>query len=476
MNGLPVISVEQMRQWEQATWAAGVKEKEVIARAGAAIALRLMQLTRPGEVIVALAGKGHNGDDVRAAAPHLRGRRLILIDVADPSAARAELPAALAQSPAWIVDGLFGIGLNRPLNDAWREFITAVNASGIPVLAIDVPSGLNADTGKDEGAAIRASVTLTVGAPKRGLIGAAPVGRLEVAANVGLVKWDCDTELRWTTDEDFAQQTPARDVNTHKGSFGHVAIFAGSLGYHGAAVLAAHGAMRAQPGLVTVYPQPDVYLPVAAQLQAAMVHPCGANVQPPKTCTAVLFGPGLAAETLPDSFKQQMRDLWRTSPLAVVADASALAWLEDHAAPVGAIRVITPHPGEAGRLLDKSAAEVQADRPGALTALSRRFSNCIVVLKGFQSLVGRVGGPLFINGSGNPFLAQGGSGDLLGGHIAGLLAQPPWQRDPLLTVRCAVWRHGCAADRLSSWQSNWTTEDLARALGAPPSAAALPAG
>jgi len=463
-----------MRQWEQATWAAGVKEKDVIARVGAAIALRLMQLTRPGDVIVALAGKGHNGDDVRAAAPHLRGRRLILIDVADPAGARGELRAALAQSPAWIVDGLFGIGLNRPLDDSWRDFLNAVNAAGLPILAIDVPSGLNADTGKDEGAALQAALTLTVGAPKKGLIGAAPVGRLEVAANVGLAPWDCETELRWTTAEDFASQLPSRQVNTHKGSFGHVAIFAGSLGYHGAAVLAAHGAMRAQPGLVTVYPQPDVYLPVASQLQAAMVHPCPADVQLPKTCTAVLFGPGLAAETLAASFKQKMRDLWRTSPLAVVADASALAWLEDHATPPGAIRVITPHPGEAGRLLDKSAAQVQAARPASLVALSRRFSNCLVVLKGFQTLVGRAAGPLFINSSGNPFLAQGGSGDLLGGYIAGLLAQPPWQRDPLTTVRCAVWRHGHAADRLSSWQSNWTTEDLARALGAPASAPALP--
>ena len=118
-----------MRQWEEATWAAGVKESEVIARVGAAVALRLLQLTKPGDAIVALAGKGHNGDDARAAAPHLTGRRLILIDVADPVAARSEFAQALKQSPAWILDGLFGIGLNRPLEAGWRDFIKAINAA-----------------------------------------------------------------------------------------------------------------------------------------------------------------------------------------------------------------------------------------------------------------------------------------------------------------------------------------------------------
>lgn len=470
MNGVPVVSVPQMRQWEQATWNAGVKETDVIARVGETVAARARLLTNPGEVILALAGQGHNGDDVRAAAPRLGGRRLILLDVSDPAASRAELTTALAQSPSWILDGLFGIGLNRPLDQSWQDFVQAVNAAEIPVLAIDTPSGLNAQTGAVEGAAIQASITLTVGAPKIGLIGSASAGRLEVMAHVGLIKWDCDSPQRWTLPEDFARLPRPREVNTNKGTFGHLAIFAGSLGYHGAAVLAAHGAMRAQPGLVSVYPQPDVYTPVASQLQAAMVHPWRPQIPLARNVTAALFGAGLAADNISDAFKAEMRELWRLSAQAIVADASALPWLPEGPAPPGAVRVITPHPGEAGRLLGKSAAEVQADRPAALRALSRLLGGCIVVLKGHQTLVGRDTGPLFINSSGNPFLAQGGSGDLLGGYLAGLLAQPDWLRDPLTTVRCAVWRHGYAADRLSDWRNNWTVEDLARTLGVVPSA------
>jgi len=129
------------------------------------------------------------------------------------------------------------------------------------------------------------------------------------------------------------------------------------------------------------------------------------------------------------------------------------------------VRVITPHPGEAGRLLGVTAKEVQADRVAALRQLSRRFGDCYVVLKGHHTLVGRASGPVFINCSGNPLLAQGGSGDLLGGYLAGLLAQPACQKDPLAAIRYAVWRHGAAADGSTTSRCLWTIEDLASNLG-----------
>ena len=177
-----------------------------------------------------------------------------------------------------LIDGLFGIGLDRPLDDGWKKFITAVNQSRIPVLAVDVPSGLNADTGEVQGAAIEAAVTLTVGAPKTGLLAqnAWPfVGRLEVATDVGLVPCPHPSsrdDLNWTLPEDFAGFPPRRAVAAHKGSFGHLMVVAGSFGFHGAAVLAARGAQRAQPGLVTLFTQEDVYHPIASQLQAVMVN------------------------------------------------------------------------------------------------------------------------------------------------------------------------------------------------------------
>jgi NAD(P)H-hydrate epimerase len=467
---IPVISVEQMRQWEKATWAAGKTEHEVIQQVGRLLAQRILQLTRPGDAVWILAGKGHNGDDARAAQPHLSDRNVLLMNVDEPLQGLAEfaqrLPTHGVRRVRWIVDALFGIGLNRALNEDWRKLIDAINGCGIPIFAVDVPSGLNADTGGIEGAAIKAGLTFTLGAPKRGLLEAPEyTGRLEVAAEIGLVPCPFETELNWTAAAEFAGLPPRRAVVGNKGDYGHVAIVAGSLGYHGAAVLTAHGAQRAQPGLVTVFPQTSVYVPVAAQLQSAMVHPWRAGTPLPKTCSSILFGPGLAAHDLPDTLKEDLRSLWRASPLAMIVDASALDWLEHGPVATEAVRVMTPHPGEAGRLLNCSAKEVQAGRLAAMRALSKRFSNCWVALKGQQTLVGRASGEVFVNSSGNPHLAQGGSGDLLGGYLAGLLAQPVWRQDPLLAVRFAVWQHGATADHLAETQPNWTVEDLARWIG-----------
>jgi hydroxyethylthiazole kinase-like uncharacterized protein yjeF len=467
---IPVISVDQMRQWEKATWAAGKTEQEVIQQVGRLLAHRILELTRPGDAVWIIAGKGHNGDDARAAQPLLVERNVLLTNIDDPRRGFAEFSQRIHTQGfhrmRWIVDALFGTGLDRPLDEEWRKLIEAINGSGIPILAVDVPSGLNADSGETEGAAIKATLTLTLGAPKWGLLEApAFTGRLEVVADIGLVACPIESQLNWTAPEEFAGLPPSRASIGNKGDYGHVAIVAGSLGYHGAAVLTTHGAQRAQPGLVTVFPQASVYVPVAAQLQSAMVHPWRAGTPLPKTCSSILFGPGLAAEDLPDALKEELRSLWRTSPLAMVVDASALDWLEPGAMPDGAVRVITPHPGEAGRLLHTSAKEVQAARLASLRALSKRFGNCWVVLKGHQTLVGRAAGEVFVNSSGNPHLAQGGSGDLLGGYLAGLLAQPAWRQNPLLAARYAVWQHGATADYLTETQSNWTIEDLAQSLG-----------
>jgi NAD(P)H-hydrate epimerase len=151
--------------------------------------------------------------------------------------------------------------------------------------------------------------------------------------------------------------------------------------------------------------------------------------------------------------------------MPVVADASALDWLPTGATRTHAARVMTPHPGEAARLLKASTSTVLANRPSALRELSRRWGNCWVVLKGHQTLVGRSTGDIYFNPSGNPKLAQGGSGDVLAGYLAGLLAQPTIQGDPLTVVRYAVWQHGAAADALSARQRVWTTEDLIPMLG-----------
>jgi NAD(P)H-hydrate epimerase len=379
-----------------------------------------------------------------------------------------KLDAVLASRPALAVDGLFGIGLNRLLGLEWVSFIERVNAARLPVLAVDVPSGLNADTGEPQGAAIAASVTLTVGAPKTGMLreGAWPfVGRLEVATDVGLAACPHQGELQWTLPEDFAGFPPARAAATHKGTYGHLAILAGSLGYHGAAVLASRAAQRAQPGLITLHTLEAAYPAVAAQLQAVMVSVWSPQAKLPGSHSSVLIGPGLAAADLPEQMKMQTRNLWCHSPVPVVVDASALDWLPLTPAPHDALRVITPHPGEAARLLRTTPQQVQANRLDALRNLSQRFGNTWVVLKGHQTLIGRSSGEVYVNSSGNPYLAQGGSGDVLAGYLSGLLAQPILQADPLKTIRFAVWQHGAAADALQASRANWVVEDLVEVLG-----------
>jgi ADP-dependent NAD(P)H-hydrate dehydratase / NAD(P)H-hydrate epimerase len=464
---VPIITVSQMRQWEQLTWASGQTEERVIAQVGAQIARRALQLTHSGDRVLILAGKGHNGDDARLAAPHLASREVELLNVFDPTAVREDLARLLQQRPRLVIDGLFGIGLNRPLDAGWGSLIEAVNSVGLRVLAVDNPSGLNVETGQAEGATIRASITLTLGAAKRGLFAppALPfVGRLEVAPDIGLVPCPFKEEWLWTLPEDFADFPPSRPVAGHKGTFGHLAIVAGSQGYHGAAVLAARGAQRARPGLITLFTQPEVYVPVASQLQAVMVRTfeAGAGFD---DYTAILIGPGLASPQMPAALRSLAARLWTDAEVPLIVDASALDWLPlDGPAPRDSLRVITPHPGEAARLLQTSVPEVQSDRVQAVRRLSERLGGAWVVLKGHQTLVGRATGEVFVNPTGNPDLAQGGSGDVLAGYLAGWLAQPLMRTEASTAIRHAVWQHGAAADALSAERDNWVVEELVERL------------
>jgi NAD(P)H-hydrate epimerase len=185
----------------------------------------------------------------------------------------------------------------------------------------------------------------------------------------------------------------------------------------------------------------------------------------PEAGTAILVGPGLAAADVPEQIKTLTTELWRKFPGPVIIDASALAWLPFETASSSGLRVITPHPGEAARLLKCSAKDVQANRLHAVRDLSRQLNNTWVVLKGHQTIIGRATGQVYINSCGNPHLAQGGSGDVLSGYLAGLLAQPPLQMDPLLTLRYGVWQHGATADALQKSKVTWVVEDLAAHLG-----------
>ena len=474
---LPVLSVNAMRAWEAATWDAGVDPGTVIQRVGDRLAAALLARTAPHDRLLLLAGSGHNGDDLRAAVRGLGGREVRLLEVSDPVAGLHALEAlgAGGWEPAWCVDGLFGIGLNRDLDSAWIRFIDRVNALNWRMVSVDVPSGLDADTGLPRGAAVRAEWTLTVGAPKQGLLSASAwefVGRLEVLAKVGLSEdflrtWsgsNVDAGLRWVEADAFDGFPPRRCVASHKGTYGHLVIAAGSLGYHGAGVLAARAAAAARPGLVTVLTTPEAYAPVASQLASAMVRPWNGSEALPNSATALIIGPGLAGVDVSDTQRSAVVRWWREWPGAVVADASALDWIRHvTVAPEVGLRVMTPHPGEAARWLGTTAAEVNADRTDSLGRLAA--SGAWVVLKGHQTRVGGGNAAQWIHSTGNPGLAQGGTGDVLAGFLGGLIAQEGLRSDPERLISYAVWQHGAAADRLEARSRNWSSETLATEIG-----------
>lgn len=468
----PIVSVDAMRAWEARTWEAGVAPAEVIRRAGRAVGRAAMEMTSDGSPVLVLAGRGHNGDDAEVAAGGLEGREVTLCRVreaGDFEVARAWLDRHRGRREALVVDGLFGIGLNRPLEGAWAALVTGVNRSALPVLAVDVPSGLDAETGRTSGPAVIANRTLTLGAVKAGLLregAAVHVGRLTLAADIGLVPWEGTTELSWTMAEDFEGYPPVRPTASHKGSFGQVVVVAGSMGYHGAAVLAARGAGRARPGLVSVVTEGRCYVPVASALQSAMVRTWEGEPWDGDRVTAVVVGPGLASRSLSPAWRAEFVRLWHEATCPVVVDASALDWLPT-SGPVNGVRVLTPHPGEAGRILGIPAAAVQADRPTAGRALLARWPGAAIwmVLKGSHTLVGSTESGLCVNSTGNPGLAQGGSGDVLAGYLGGLLAQPEVAVETGRAVRFAVWRHGAVADLLEATGEAWTSEDLAASMG-----------
>ena len=216
-------------------------------------------------------------------------------------------------------------------------------------------------------------------------------------------------------------------------------------------------------GLVSVFT--PAYAPVAAHLQSAMVHPWDANViHTLSACSTVVIGPGLAGPDVPGSLRRVAVNLWRESENPILADADALEWIAGEPVPKNASRVVTPHPGEAARLLETTPGKVQADRVQALRQVSTLCGGAVTVLKGKHTLVGAAEGSIGVNSSGTPFLACGGSGDVLAGFVGGWLARRDLQSSVNETVGYAVWQHGGAAEFLSVYGRHWDIGQLISVL------------
>lgn len=384
----------------------------------------------------------------------------------DPAAIRA----ALAGRDS-IVDAVFGVGLTRPVEGPAANLLRELAESGLPIVAVDVPSGLSSDSGLPLGFALEPELIVTLGLPKLGLA-LAPSAATVLVADIGL---PADSIARagirahLLTREAARSLLPPRPLAGHKGTFGHALVVGGALGKTGAALLAALGALRAGVGLVTLAAPASLVPIFASQLAEAMClvlsdsRPGELSAahapeirREAEARDALVLGPGMGQTP---AARALARVLATQTGVPAVIDADALnafaGDLDSLRAP--APRILTPHPGEAARLLGGDNAAIQADRPGAARMLAMRTQS-VVVLKGARTVVANPTGELSINPTGGPGLAAGGSGDVLSGVLGALLARrlPAWD-----AARLGVYLHGLAGD-LGAPQGGLASELAAR--------------
>lgn len=469
--------------------AGGEPTPSLMEKAGRAIAERVRVMLGDGNAVLLLAGPGNNGGDALVAARWLlqwwfKVDIVLLADIAklsdDASQAWRALTSnghllatssgkLLTEIPAageWdlIVDGLFGIGLTRDLTGTYAECIARANRMNAPVLAIDIPSGLDADTGRVLGAAIRARETISFIGLKPGLLtadgpdycGKIRIDTLGVDATAATGEIETMTPAagpprrgRLNTPALFASALTPRPINSHKGRYGSLAVIGGARGMTGAALLAGRAALMLGAGKI------HLGLLAADSLGVDANHPefmiaSARDVLEIDALTCLTVGTGLGQSPAAAALLEAA--LARRLPLVLDADALNLiaAYPPLQQALIGraalpAASVLTPHPGEAARLLNLSTKHVQHDRLRAACAIARRFQ-AFVVLKGAGSICACPNGAWFINSTGNPGMASGGMGDALTGMIGALLGrQGSSPRDALL---CAVYVHGAAADEM----------------------------
>lgn len=358
-----------------------------------------------------------------------------------------------------VVDALLGTGSHGAPEGRVARLIELINASGRPVVALDIPSGVSADGGPPPGAAVRSMLTLTFAGWKRGLVagpGAELAGEVEVVP-IGIPEAEVLRDITTFVLErqDIAPHFPPRPRDAHKGSYGHVLIVAGSLGKTGAAALAATAAMRSGAGLVTVATPASQQPVVASLVFEAMTEALPET--PARTLAlkarevvaelalrrdAVALGPGIGLDEETQTVARALvQDL--AKPMAVDADAlSALAGHLDILRGAPAARCLTPHPGEMARMLGAAVGDVQRDRIAAAREFATRY-RAHVVLKGAWSIVGDPDGRVVVNPTGNPGMASGGTGDVLTGMLGAFLARG---LAPAAALQSAVYLHGLAGD------------------------------
>ena len=473
---MKILTASQMREMDRLTIESGIPGLVLMENAGCRVVDVLRETFAPlsGQHVVVVCGKGNNGGDGFVIARQLFTRalcrQLTVLELFDPEslsgdakANRLMLAAAgcpiLRELPkdanlaTLVIDAILGTGLNGPATGPALDGIRLVNNT-FPVakrVAVDIPSGLLSDTPTAPGEFVKADLTVTFSAAKRSQSlspGYERMGNLIVTPIGSPASLLESCTLQQTTPDDLRHLFAKRPRNSNKGMYGHVLVAGGSVGKNGAPVMGALGAYRSGAGLVTVSSPAG-----ASERPELMTEPlsdAGHLLDLLKKMTVLALGPGLgtSAETV-----RLVRMVYEQADLPAVVDADALNALAGALPKTDKIRILTPHPGEMGRLVGKSAKEVQGDRLTLAQALASQ-SGAAIVLKGDRTIIAfpdaetrgneTRGNETWINPTGSPALAKGGTGDILTGIIAGLVAQHPQDWKP--AVVAAVWLHGRAGE------------------------------
>ena len=513
---MKIVSAAEMREIDRSTSERfGVPSVHLMDNAGAAVARFILSDFPRAERISVICGKGNNGGDGFVVARKLveAGRAVRVLLLADPAELRGDAaamyhemlqkfhplkiapvivlePSALDAHDAAeifdadvIVDAILGTGFRPPVSPFYAAAIGKMNAAAVPIVAVDIPSGADADAMQPSNATgsngrARADAVVTFTAPRPAHVFAALTGGPTVIAPIGSPPEAIVSQLglHLSTPRDFAALLAPRALDANKGSYGHVLVIGGSAGKAGAAAMAGFAALRAGAGLSTVATAKSVLATVAGFHPELMTEPLAETEQGTISLQAVgmgldallerktlAIGPGISGNAETADF---VRTIVTRGDKLLVVDADALNAFEGAADKLngrGRIVVITPHPGEMSRLTGLTIAEIQANRLDVARKFAREHE-LIVVLKGHRTLIAAADGVVWVNPTGNPGMATGGTGDVLTGMVAGLIAQHP--QHALEATALAVYLHGLAGDlaAASVGENSLVATDLVRFL------------
>jgi hydroxyethylthiazole kinase-like uncharacterized protein yjeF len=482
---MKIVTAEEMRAIDRATSERfGVPSITLMENAGGAVAEYVLSKYAAVEHIVVFCGKGNNGGDgfVAARRLHERGKKVQVILLANPEDLRGDAAIMLGKlpNPAIVVrsreelqsgrvrpsleadlylDAVLGTGFKPPVSGLYADAISLMNASHVSVIAVDIPSGADADAMRPQAGMIaRADAIVTFTAPRPAHVFGSLTNGPTVVSDIGSpdAAIVSGLQLNVITARDIAPMISPRPAESNKGSYGHVLVVGGSLGKAGAAAMAGMAALRVGAGLSTVATPKSVIATVAGFHPELMTDPLvetkdgtiAADAsdrikESAKGKSVLAIGPGISRDP---QTAELIQSLVAVLQVPVVLDADGLNAFEgrsDELSGKGRTLVITPHPGEMARLVRCTVADVQKDRLGVARKFAREHE-LIVVLKGHRTLVVRPDGEAWVNTTGNPGMATGGTGDILTGMVAGMIAQNPEQA--FFAVLAAVHLHGLAGD------------------------------